>query len=361
MSHPYEQLPPKAFWRSAVGERDPLQIDELWTSKFAIGQDDPVATLGSCFAQHIGRALAAAGYDWIDSEPAPLNFPEALREKFHYGVFSARIGNLYTVALLRQWLSWAFGVAPPSREIWRAGDRVYDPFRPNIEPEGFASETELFATRDQTLRAVRRMFETCSVFIFTLGLTEAWSNARDGNVYPICPGTIAGEFSPKDHRFHNYAYGEIHADLIALMDMIRAHNPSIRFLLTVSPVPLTATASADHVLVATTYSKSILRAVAGEVAATRSDTDYFPSFEIISGFPFKGMFYQPNMRSVTRSGVDFVMRTFFRGIGASPDLGDSAAVAVDGARPPIVAGKGPDMAEFVDPICEDMLLDAFGD
>ena len=40
-------------------------------------------------------------------------------------------------------------------------------------------------------------------------------------------------------------------------------TPKLRILLTVSPVPLTATAGDDHVLLATTYSKSVLRAGRG--------------------------------------------------------------------------------------------------
>ena len=50
MQHPYTRLPARSFWRTAVAERDPAEIDGLWTPKFAIGQDDSVVTAGSCFA-----------------------------------------------------------------------------------------------------------------------------------------------------------------------------------------------------------------------------------------------------------------------------------------------------------------------
>src|SRR5580704_17110639 len=187
--NPYEKLPPKSFWRLAVGARTPLQIAQLWNPKFALKKDEPVATLGSCFAQHISRALVEAGYQWLNSEPAPVNFPENLKEQFHYDVFSARLGNIYTTALLKQWVSWAFGLRSPSSEVWRDGHRYIDPFRPTVEPNGFASEAELFATRNHTLLALRTMFESCGIFVFTLGLTEAWINFADQTVYPMCPGT----------------------------------------------------------------------------------------------------------------------------------------------------------------------------
>ena len=88
-------------------------------------------------------------------------------------------------------------------------------------------------------------------------------------------------------------------------------SPSIRFLLTVSSVPLTATASREHVIPATTYSKSVLRAAAGYLSQTHQDIDYFPSYEIIAAPPSRGAFYEGNLRSIAAGGVDVVMETFF--------------------------------------------------
>ncbi|MGW2511378.1 hypothetical protein ACWC0A_18500 [Streptomyces scopuliridis] len=39
---PYQSLPGRSFWRPAAAEWDRLAIDDLWTPKFATGQDDPV-------------------------------------------------------------------------------------------------------------------------------------------------------------------------------------------------------------------------------------------------------------------------------------------------------------------------------
>jgi hypothetical protein len=140
MINPYANQPSRAFWRTAVAGRDVRQIDELWNPKFSIRKTDPIAALGSCFAQHISRALIVEGYNWIDGEPAPPKLPAAEKAKFQYEVFSVRTANIYTVALLRQWVQWSLEDATTPSEIWRDGDRIYDPFRPTIEPSGFASE-----------------------------------------------------------------------------------------------------------------------------------------------------------------------------------------------------------------------------
>ncbi|WP_236861958.1 GSCFA domain-containing protein [Burkholderia mayonis] len=191
------------------------------------------------------------------------------------------------------------------------------------------------------------MFEMCGVFIFTLGLTEAWLYTERRVVYPMCPGTVAGTFDAARHAFKSYAFNEIIADLSDVFDLVRQVNRGIRCLLTVSPVPLTATATTVH-------SKSILRAVAGQLAASRPNVDYFPSYEIVSAFPFKGAFYEPNMRCISKFGVDFVMQRFFNGLTsvAPGDVRSPETAAV----PPERGAPGPAAR---DEVCEDMILDAF--
>ncbi len=184
------------------------------------------------------------------------------------------------------------------------------------------------------------------VFIFTLGLTEGWIN-RAGNVYPSCPGTNQGVYDPTEHSFVNYSFAHIENDLNETFDAMKGINPSIRFLLTVSPVPLTATAGKDHVLVATTYSKSVLRAVAGQIRNTRDDVDYFPSYELISAYPERGRHFEKNLRSVTPSGVAFVMAHFANSV--------STGIAVGRHEKPISIIETND--EIENALCDDLLLE----
>lgn len=349
MTHPYENLPPGAFWRSGVAEPEPLAIRDIWKPKFQIRPTDAVATAGSCFAQHFARALTARGFNWFEAEPTPIGLTEEDRRRFNYGIFSFRTANIYTVAMLRQWLEWAFGVKKPPPEVWEEDGRFFDPFRPTIEPGGFTSEAELVASRGATLAGIRRAMNQSAVFVFTLGLTEAWINAHDGTVYAACPGTLAGRFDPEAHVFKNYRHAEILSDLTAVFDIARDVKPKMRILLTVSPVPLTATASGNHVLAATTYSKSVLRAAAGEAVEGRDYADYFPSYELITGAPFRARFYEDNLRSVSPEGVAFVMDNFFRAMNA----GDAAPPAPREPAKPIMTQD--------DIVCEEELLDQFND
>lgn len=309
--NPYVGLPETAFWKTAVAARNPLEISALWRPKFPVARKHKVITAGSCFAQHFSRALVARGYGWLDAEPAPKLLSEDQARDFNYGIFSFRTGNIYTARMLRQWLSYAFEGEEPPVEHWEQNGRFYDPLRPGIEPEGFADLAELQASRAALLAAIRGAILEADVLVFTMGLTECWRHRTSELEYAICPGTVAGRFDPDQHEFVNQSFVGIRRDMLAALKILRQANPKLKVLLTVSPVPLTATASGEHVLTATSHSKSVLRAVAGELAAEFKHVDYFPSYEIITHPAYRGMFYAPNQRSVVPQGVNHVMESFF--------------------------------------------------
>jgi hypothetical protein len=307
--HPYESLPTQAFWKSSVAiSRD--QIKGLSKPKFRISRNMKIATAGSCFAQHVARYLRAKGFNYLDLEPAPRWLSKSTRHKYGFGLFSARFGNIYTTPQLRQLVLRAFGKLMPVEQPWQRSNRFFDPFRPNIQPNGYADPQELEKDRESHLRSVKSMFKSADIFIFTLGLTEAWRAIADKSVFPLCPGVNGiGQFTNETYEFVNYTFKQNLSELNYTLNFLKSRNPKLRFILTVSPVPLTATASGQHVLTATTYSKSVLRAVAGELSSAREDTDYFPSYEIITGSPF-GALFESNLRDVAREGVDLVMRHF---------------------------------------------------
>ena len=346
--NPYEGQPAQAFWRSAVVELEPLAISGVWRPKFDIAKEAKIVTAGSSFAQNISHHLRQAGYSWFDAEPAPPNLSLELQRQHGYGIFSFRTGNICTSALLRQWIEWVNYTARPPDEIWEFGGRFYDPFRPTIQPDGFASREELLASRGETLASIGRAMRDADIWLITFGLTEAWINAETGALYPMCPGTAAGEFDAERHLFVNFDYAKVREDLEAAFEMVKAKNPAVRFLVTVSPIPLTATASNQHVLTANTYSKSILRAVAGDVARCRPDTDYFPGYELITGIPFRSIHYEENLRNVTPVGVSFVMRSFFDGLSDARSRRDEENLAERELS-----------EDDFDLACEDELLDAF--
>jgi hypothetical protein len=345
-SHPYATLPPDAFWRSAVAERDALDVTGLWKPKFPISTDMRIVTAGSCFAQHISRAVQERGFNWYNAETAPGS--AELARSFNYGVFSFRTGNIYTTRMLNQWFRWARKPDDCPDIYWTSDRGIQDPFRPNIEPDGFATLEEARASRRAVLAAVGDAMRKAEIFVFTLGLTECWRSADGLIEFAACPGTSAGCFDPAEHVFHNMGFKDVTRELSRALANLRAVNKRVKILLTVSPVPLTATASGQHVLTATSHSKAILRAAAGTIAAEHDDVDYFPSYEIITHPVWGGRFYAENKRSVRPEGVAFVMNQFFAAIGAE-------ATGVPKQEPQ----HRPLAPDDDDLICEEEMLAAF--
>lgn len=355
-AHPYSGLPPEAYWRTAVAEAGLYGLKGLWSSRWVLPSDARFATYGSCFAQHISRALVARQIGWINAEPSPGRCPVEIARKYNYGIFSARTANIYTAAQLLYLVRLATGgIAADVAEFWEGGGRVYDSLRPAIEPDGFASREEALLSRRSMIRAFRRSIADADVFVFTLGLTEGWENAATGQPYPMCPGTVAGRFDSAAHVFRNYRVAELSRDMADAIAAMREVNAGLKVLLTVSPVPLTATCSGQHVLLATTYSKSALRAVAGELAATDRFVDYFPSYEIIAGAPARAGFFAPNMRSVETAGVELVMKHFFAGLDRSGPAAHQPEA--DGADQREKAAEARMAAEEL--ACEESLLEGF--
>jgi hypothetical protein len=351
VSHPYSGAASHRLWRRAVagpaGEADPV-VD----FPFRIAPGDKVCTAGSCFAQNISARLRDGGFTFLVTESAHPILPAETAERFNYGRYTARYGNIYTARQLLQLIRRAYGRFEPQEDVWEGADGGYlDPFRPQIQPGGFPTLQEYRLDRAQHFAAVRRALESMDVFVFTLGLTESWESKADGAVFPVCPGTAGGRFDPTLHAFRNQTVEEVVGDLAEAIAELRAVNPAVKVILTVSPVPLVATATEGHVLAATAYSKSVLRVAAGLAAERDPGVAYFPSYEVITGPQARGRYFAEDLRSVTEEGVDRVMSLFFRHV---TEGARGAPQPAEASRPDAFLGE---MRKVVDALCDEERLD----
>lgn len=352
--HPYESLPSSHFWSRSVAGKPLDEVDYDPSPKFRFDlASDLFATAGSCFAQHFGRQLVERGGRLLIGEPRHPAVPEQFGHG--YGVFSARYGNLYNTAQLKELIEQAVGERDPIMEFaLRDDERWVDMLRPRAIPDGFSSVEEAEADRRFHLRSVRRLLEECSVFVFTLGLTESWHNKVDDYSYGICPGVIAGSFDAEKHAFVNFSVDACVRDLASAFSMMRTINPSIRILLTVSPVMLVATAEPRGVLQSSLVSKAILRAAADQCVRDFGYVDYFPSFEIIAGPQARGRFFDDSSRDVGEEGVRLVMDVFFR----SRMVGSARDPVAPAAQSAPYESEMEKLRAALQAECDEILLDA---
>jgi hypothetical protein len=303
--HPYQSFADKAFWSRSVARG--------WTSSALISTDAPllrpddlIVSAGSCFAANIVPHLEAVGYQYLRTE-----IVEEDDDRFNYSRYSASYGNIYTARQFRQLVERFLGRFKPVEDRWMAADAVIDPYRPGL-PFAAEDEDEFELLTQSHLKKTRQAFEQATVLVFTLGLTEAWVSSLDGAAFPACPGVIAGTFDATRHRFVNFRVHEIVEDMRAALAQLREINPNLRVLLTVSPVPLVATATGEHVYVANFYSKAALRAAAQEIAESEPSVTYFPAMEIVLGMD-AGANFEADLRNVSAAGVARVMDALLGG------------------------------------------------
>lgn len=311
--NPYSSLPDHRFWRKAVTSLPPFAIDPLLETPFKIARHDRVATAGSCFAQEIAHRLQASGYTYYLAERPPNGISAAEADRRNYFMYSCRYGNLYTTAQLRQLIDRAYGDFVPELDYWtrKEDGRIVDPFRPRIEPEGFATLEEMREERNRHFDAVRHMIETMDVFVFTFGHTETWRHKSDGAILQLAPGVAGGDWDDNVYEFYNMTVSEVVRDFLASVDRIREINPKVRIVLSVSPVGIIATYEDRHVVISNTAVKAILRAAADEVVRARPNIAYFPSYDLVNVSPNAARFYRDDTRRINTQGIDRTMKMFF--------------------------------------------------
>lgn len=155
-------------------------------------------------------------------------------------------------------------------------------------------------------------------------MTETWQTLNE-EILAIAPGTSFGLFDPQKHKFINLSFGEILDDLKQVERLIYFINPEIKFIYTVSPVPLTATAESEHILIANNFSKALLRAAVGTHVKLSKNANYFPSYELITHNTVGDWRFEKNLRSVSDAGVEFVMRHGFNEHGKQKSVNSTKA------------------------------------
>jgi hypothetical protein len=264
------------YWPdSTPGTRDQRDLYDDAELPFAvetkfINEKTPIGSAGSCFAIEIREMLIRSGYNYVETEPNVQA--------------SARWGVLFNIPSIRQLAERAFEVKQTpalltgTKKLRKEGDgdpKLYDPFR----EIGEVSFEQYQADYARHIAAAREAFLKCDVFIFTLGMVEVWRLKSDGSVF----SRFTWGISPAMLEKHVVTYEENCADLQAALAILKHHNPRLKVLLSVSPVPLHATFQADrqHVIPATCYAKSVLRAVAEKVSVENDFVHYFPAYEAV--------------------------------------------------------------------------------
>jgi tetratricopeptide (TPR) repeat protein len=240
--------------------------------KFVISPGENVFTIGSCFARNIEEYLARYG---LSVPTLAFQVPQD-----EYLGRSNGILNKYTPPSILNEINFALNddrsLPLDDHFIFLDATRVVD----------LHLNSDIPVTLDrarQRRTEVRRVFgglRDASVVVITLGLIEAWyDNEKQIFVNQAPPPPILrrddGRFT-----FHCLDYDECRQALDAIIGVLNGSGVPKKIVVTVSPVPLGRTFTADDAIIANAASKATLRAAAGSIARAWPNVQYFPSYEM---------------------------------------------------------------------------------
>ena len=203
----------------------------------------------------------------------------------------------------------AFGIRKLPRLLFEqdhGGEKplIGDPFREGVF---FMSGAAYDANYDSHIAAARDVFLNSEVFIITLGLNECWEFIPDGSVFSRSPrnAELMSLVRPKVLTVQENV-----DNIQSFIDIIRKHNPNLKLIISVSPIPFIATVRSKdcHVIEANTHSKAVLRVAAEEIVRTNDNVFYFPSYELVTTCMENP--WSEDQRHVSRETVAKVMGMF---------------------------------------------------
>jgi GSCFA family len=308
----------RTWYKDGLDPNDPAgkyafqRLRETWFTpqvdpKFRLRREDKFYAIGSCFARGLEHALA--NYN-ISVESAAPEFAKLQPAK--KGVSALGFTNKYNTYSILNELRWALdpdaefpldSIVPLTKTTW------YDPH---------TTPTLNFVCLEETLerraliQAVTKRIHNCRAVIVTLGLAEVWRDVQ-ADIYVNCtPIPSLFKTQPARYEFHLTSFVENWANLEAIHALLSQYgHPDFHVVITVSPVPLMNTFSTMDIVVANTWAKSLLRAVAQEWAAAHPNVGYFPSYEIVQSSD-RAAVWERDLRHVRGAGTQHIMGLFLK-------------------------------------------------
>lgn len=281
--------------------------------------DSKIFTMGSCFAKELRKSLTIKGFKvFPDYLGIDLN-----DDTQHFDLRGGDMAPHFDTFVMRQELEAAAGLWADRAEGFYAvrnnlvnklyqWDVAYqDPYR---ERTYASSMSDLIDMADKTTACIRQGLDTSDIVILTLGLTEVWRHTKTGKYFLRAAGTGWG--GGLEHaEFRRSTFLENYENLRAILEIIFARDPNKNVVISVSPVRLQRTFSNVDIGTANLESKSILRALAGQICREYGDrVTYFPSYEMallgVGALTGTGKIFQEDGAHVRPEFAEKVIATF---------------------------------------------------
>ncbi len=241
---------------------------------FKLKAGEKIFTIGSCFARNVEAELQKRGFK--------LPMRDLFRTPAFEGLNMGIVNNFGTPSIYNEF-AWAFGEEPFDEQLGFAELRTDRWTDLHLVSDIRPGPLEDVRRRRQGLHAAIRSLAQCRVVIMTLGLVELWWDMEAGTYLNTSPMPSVLDRWPDRFELHVLDFQECYKYLEdALYIALKHGRDDLQIILTVSPVPLMATHRPVDVIVANSYSKSMLRTVAEHIVHRYDQVTYFPSYESVT-------------------------------------------------------------------------------
>lgn len=276
--------------------------------KFQFGENMSFFPIGSCFVSHIANSLTERGYDVLTNQLIieTEHFPDP---QYNYENDIALI-KFTPHSMLNEMQANLGNLKLPDHGLIDLQNGTYwNPQLHKIMPTSLDINLDIQSRVRKTVSSI----VNADVVFITLGLTETWFDSQLGiaiNENPLVVRELRHATRDGRFEFRNVGFTETLETLDSLFSLVRTTSlKDVKFVLTVSPIPLVRTFSDRDIITANTFSKSILRTAAQTLADKYDWVDYFPSYEIVINSP-REKTWRHNQRHIQSSMVEYIMQTF---------------------------------------------------
>ncbi|NOT73779.1 MAG: GSCFA domain-containing protein [Cyclobacteriaceae bacterium] len=242
-----------------------------------INLKDPILTLGSCFSQSIGKKFT----------------------DFKFQTSINPFGTTYHPYAIHKLLSLAAKQKSPDQDTFLVNNDTHYNYDFHSAIHG-TSLPSLKENIHSIITSAHQYLKSCSVIILTYG--TAWSYKRTDNGNPV-----ANCHKMPSHLFNKELIdsNDICISFKETYEILKNINPSLRIILTVSPVR-----HVNDTLELNSVSKSILRVACHRLSTENRDVEYFPAFEIMMDDLRDYRFYKSDLIHPTETAENYIWEKF---------------------------------------------------
>ncbi|BDD04604.1 GSCFA domain-containing protein [Aureibacter tunicatorum] len=240
-------------------------------------------SLGSCFSAEIGNMMKERKFDTLVNP----------------------FGTVYNPSSICELIRLSLRGEMPASDTYLQKDDAQVNFKFHSDIKGLTKE-ELEHSIQASLTNVGERLKSSNWLFLTFGTAFVYKRIKNNDIVANCHKRPSKEF---DRVL--LPVQEIVGEVSEAIAMIRAENPDLKVLFTVSPV--------RHVrdtLEKNSLSKSILRVAVEQLISTHSKCFYFPSYEIMMDDLRDYRFYKEDMIHPTKQAVKYIWDAFLNALAS---------------------------------------------